>query len=163
LAHAGIDDRNAGFATLPAHDRFGIVRGPREAIELRVEIAFRRLRKVVQQVMREIAPAQFAQERFGRCGALAGSAVAREILERSHDLPRPDLAEMQMWRKARCAIAVGTVATIRVVRQRVFAKAVQQSVRAALAGLPGRAEPAVPGNSRQQLQCLDPDGARQRQ
>ena len=109
LAHARIDDRNAGLAALPAADRFRVATRPREFVELRIEVVIGRFRKVIQQMMRKLAPAEFAQIRF---------SVRRTIrVQPPGDLARSDFAEVQMRRQRRCPVLGRTVAALFVVLQ----------------------------------------------
>src|SRR3546814_12247648 len=92
LAYAGIDQRIAGAATLPAVQQSGIV-APREGVEIGTEVALRQIGDVIEQVMREFAPAQLGEEFLG----IAHGAVILAGAQ-PHGMPelaRADPAEMQ--------------------------------------------------------------------
>src|SRR4029078_7984401 len=106
LAHARIDDRDAGAATLPSLQMHVVAR-PRESLEASVERLRHRARKVIDQMMRELSPQQLGCK--GRIAQLRAFAAQRV----PHLTPR-ELAEMQMRRQRRGALAIRSVSGLRV-------------------------------------------------
>lgn len=134
-------------------------RGPREAVETRIEVVGRRLREVMQQVVGEIAPAQLPQIAVD-VGVSAGTA---QSLQRMRDAPRCDLAEMQMRRQPRGADPVRQVTLLAVTAQRAVLEHGQRLQRAGLARLPVLPEAGIPvqrGRQPQLVQCEAVDRVR---
>ena len=111
LAHAGIDERDAGLAALPAAERV-VVWPPGKGVEARIVVAGRKLRIVEEQVVRELAPADLGEEFLGVALRSSRFAGGTGMLEGVPDLARPDLAEMQMGREPRCRGPVRPVAVL---------------------------------------------------
>src|SRR5690606_24465559 len=95
----------------------------------RIEVRVRRVREMVQEVAGELAPAQLAHEGVD-VGGRGGAALR---LERGHDPPRRDLAEVQVRRQARGADLVGTVASLAVSVQRTLDEELQRLMGTGLA------------------------------
>ncbi len=108
LAQSRINDRYTGVAALPIVQLGGAGIGPAEAIEARIEVLVRRLRKMVQQVVGKITPAKLAQISIN-VGIGAGAAQA---FQRMGDTPWRDLAEMQVWRHPRGTYPVRQIALL---------------------------------------------------
>ena len=110
-------------------------------MEARIEIRIGRLRKVIQQVVRKLAPAQLADVAVA---VRRGARVVLRGLQCLHDPARREFAEMQMRREFRRAIAIGTVALLHVaIQQRIDALS-EPRLRALLARLPVFPELHVP-------------------
>ncbi len=94
LAHPGVDDRIAGLAALPCLQLSGI-RGPREPLEIGSQRFRRRAGEVIENVVRELPPADLAEERL----SILRRAIRKRLVDRSPDLAGTDLSELQMRRE----------------------------------------------------------------
>ena len=110
LAHRRIDDGVARLAAPPGVKRARVVT-PGETREFRPERRVGDRRDAVQQMIREFAPAELAQEGFGATVELAARA-GRGMVDRVPDLVGAKLAEMQMRRKPRGGVAVERAAVV---------------------------------------------------
>ena len=90
FAHACIDDWIAGLTALPFAQGFRIA-PPWKCVERRLQIFLCKLWKIEQQVTREFAPAEFAQE-FPDVTRDGGSLCRGEV-RRIPDLPWTDFAK----------------------------------------------------------------------
>src|SRR3546814_18026605 len=90
--------RSAGATTLPAVQQGGVV-APREGVEIGTEVALRQIGDVIEQVMRELAPAQLGEEFLGTArGAVSLAGAQQHGLP---DLARAEPAEIPMPRQPR--------------------------------------------------------------
>ena len=129
---------------------------PREAAELLAQRLRRRLRKVVEQVIRELPPTDFLQKDFGAFAALRlhrRRLGKLRLLDRRPNLPRADLAEVEMRREQRRTVDVGPIAILVVARDRLADELLQPALGRRGADVPGVVEASVPGDARQQLQA----------
>ncbi len=101
LAHAGIDDGVTGVATFPCAER-GRVGAPGEGFIFRTERAIGGVGEVIEQMVGELAPADFAEKRGGRVAPAAGVCGCRARFAGIHradrvpDLARADLTKVQV-------------------------------------------------------------------
>src|SRR5207342_853099 len=93
LPHAGVDDGDAGASRLPRVEGRRIEPSPGEIIETHIEVALGRMREVMQQVVRELAPAELALE----CGSRFDGRIART--DRGEHALHRDFAEVQVRRE----------------------------------------------------------------
>ncbi len=141
LAHAGVDDRVAGQAAPPGLQCARIAL-PGKGVELLLQISVGEVGDVEQQVAAELAPAELAQELVDVAGEarVLGGGEAGCVPE----LARADLAEAQMRRQARGAVAVGPVAIVGVAADPVVEESLQQRLCGGFARRPALAQPAGP-------------------
>jgi hypothetical protein len=100
LAHAGINQGNAGSPAPPAIEQHLIGLGPAESVETRIEVFSRRLREVVQQMVGKLAPAQFAQIESVVVLFRQNAGVA--TVARCHDVPEDrGRGHRRRWRRQR--------------------------------------------------------------
>ncbi len=128
-----------------------VVRLPGERVEARVERRGGRVREVVQQVMRELAPADLAHEAVRRrlCGRARGDGVARG----RDALARADLAEVQVRRQARGPGPVGPIAPLAVARDGRRPRRLSSCASApASPGVQAVVQARVPADARQQAE-----------
>ncbi len=112
----------------------------------------------MQQVMGELAPADFTDEALGRLGRTG--AVHDRIADGGETLTRAQLAEMQVRRKARTCGLVGAVATVVIAADPVTAEFREPRVGSVFPRLPVPGEGAVPAERRQQVQLRQRNAAR---
>ena len=101
-------------------------------------------RKMKQQVMRKLAPANFREKLGIAPGGRRHFAFGRHCFQSVPDLARTDFAEVQMRRKARCAGDIGPIAFFRIVVECPREKFPQIFHCAGLARLPSSAQPVCP-------------------
>ena len=92
LAHAGIDNGNAGLAALPGIQP-GRIAAPGEVIELAVEIFVPQAAEMMGEINGKVAPTQLGQEFLG---ALETAAALGVVSDRMPDRARRDFAPGQM-------------------------------------------------------------------
>ena len=141
LAHAGIDDGHAGASLLPGRQLRRVHRRPAEILETGIEVAFRRVREMVEQMMRELAPTQFAQVVRDIWIGLRRPAFRAQARD---DLPGRDLAEMQMRREQGGAGAIREVALLLVAVRGAVHEDIQRLRGPGFAGPPLVPEAAIP-------------------
>src|SRR5690606_1790492 len=120
--------------------------GPAEMGKPWIEAFRRRGRKVEQQMVGKIPPAQLAQVRLD-VRALAGIDGTGPAIELKMDLARRDLAEMQMRRQARGPMPGRLVPQGDVVVYRVVGEDFQQLPGTGFTGLPGLLQATGPCNA----------------
>src|SRR3569623_3209951 len=143
LAHARIDDRDAGVSELPCAQQ-RIVAPPRKRGVTRIERCLVEKRLMVKQVVRELAPDALAMQRLGRLGERGIIGALRIIVQGPRDLQRAELAIVKIGREPRGAGAGWKVAPLRNMRERRLTDGLQALMRARLAGLPRLLQSAVP-------------------
>ena len=143
LPHTGIHQWVPSLTSLPRLEEFR-VRLPRECSEFGAERLAGRLRKMEQQVIRKLAPYNLPEEGIARRGGPRSRDGAP-------DLPRADLAEVQVGGKPRCAGHVGPVPIRRIIRHGFVKESLQMAPGSRFAGLPHAAKPAGPIEGRLQL------------
>ena len=156
LAHAGIDDRHAGAALAPGIEPCLQRPRPAEIGEARVQRLVGHLREVVQDVVGELAPAQFGEETVAVFG---GDGIAGIEHRRGHALHR-DLAEVQVRRQPRGARLGGHVACRGVTGQRLAEEPRQRVAGAGLARGEALPEAGVPWRRRRGQQGVERDPVR---
>ena len=128
------------------------VRLPGKASELLPERLLGRLRKVKQEMMRKLTPAELAGENANAIGGLSLPSTRSSFMKCGPDLPDTDFAKMQVWRQAATCPAVGAIPPVRVVAQRLIEKAGEKFARPTLAGTPRRTKTSGPVDRRFQAQ-----------
>ena len=112
LAHGSVDDGVAGPSLSPCGKGLRIV-APGKAGELRPERLGDHGREMLEQMVGEVAPSEFAQIRLGAGFRAPGGARPRSRARHGMpDLIRADLAEMQMGREARGDVEIEPTATL---------------------------------------------------
>ena len=150
LPHAGIDDRIARAAPLPGPQADRVVRpGKLRVVGPQRRVA--RVRKVEQQVIGELPPAELAEIGLGAAaGDLRRGRAADGRADRMPDAAGRDLAEVQVRRQAARALAIGPVAIGGIPRERRVEKPRQPLLAARGARRPGLRHRAVPGDRGEQ-------------
>src|ERR1700712_437908 len=97
LAQARVDQRIAGVSALPGLEILGRLLPGKPSIVL-AQGLFRRVRKMEQQVMGELAPADLVEKLAVAPGAVL-AARQRKMTDPVPPLARPDLAKMQVRRQ----------------------------------------------------------------
>ena len=142
FAHAGINDRVAGIASLPCLERV-IVFAPRKVRELGPEGLAHQVRPVVQQVIGELPPQQFLQKVFCATVHIA-AAVGHGVAGGVPALERGDFSEVQMRRQARGGKKVRPVAVVLVIAHGLGNEAFELVARTGFARRPALAELRCP-------------------
>ena len=129
--------------------------------ELFPERLLGRLRKVEQQMMSELAPAEFAAVDAHRFSGMGDPLAWSLSTQCGPDLPDTDFPEMEVGRKTRRAHAVGAIPSRRVVGQRLFQESLQLFGGPHFAWTPGCTKTSGPVNRRlksqfSQLECGGP-------
>ena len=130
LAHASIDEGIPRPALSPRAQRIG-VGAIRIGIEAFAPVLFGKLWVMVENMVGEFAPADFAEEFVD-----VGRAFDGGVRDPSKDLARCCFAPMQMRRQARRVFAIRSVAQFRVAMDRVSDKRVETRCSAGFARLP---------------------------
>ena len=156
LAHPRIDDRVARLPPLPRPqlDPAGVL-GPRKLLEIRPQRSLRRMGKMIQQVVRKLPPADFAEKHSRAIARRKNAGVFRLRRNRRPHLSRRNFATMEPRREHRSAVAVREIPRLRIVLHRARRKLRQSLRRTRFARLPERRESRVPSALRQQLQLRD--------
>ena len=131
LAHAGIDDRVTGLATLPFFQKIRR-RPPRKGVELGIPVLRFQVGKMKQQVVGEVPPDHFLAEMDD---VLGGEAPGKPAC-RMPDPGRRDFAHRQMRREHRRVRPGREVAQAPIAGKAVFDKRIEPLERAGFAGLP---------------------------
>ena len=150
LPHAGIDDRHTGAAALPGLKGDGVL-APGEAREAGIERCGRRVREREQNVVRELPPADLADEALD-AGCDAGGGAADRGARRRHCLPRRQLAEVQVGPEAGSGRQIRSIAAVGIAANIVVQKCVEPRQRTVLTRRPARREAGVPRDSGKQFE-----------
>ena len=130
FAHAGVDDRITGLPALPARERIARL-APGKSIEGRIEVLFRKSRKVDEQVIRKLPPDDFLSKNLQVAIRDAAAGVFRS-------LPYPvgrDLAESQMRRQSGGEGPARQVSLVGVAVERFRDEVAKTFIRPRFAGL----------------------------
>jgi hypothetical protein len=148
FAHAGVDDGITGAPPLPRAQR-PRVGPPRELRVFGPQRLVRRVRKMEEQVVGELAPHHLAQE-----GLDASRSPVLLVPERNGvpDLPRGDLSEMKVRRETRSGGEGGLIAIGVVAGGAPVVELIQHLRCASLARRPGRAHAAGPVDGWKQVE-----------
>ena len=149
VAHGRVDDRVAGFASLPA-TQLGRAFFPGKIFERIVKRLFGCVGLAQKNLMGELPPSELPQKSLGRL--VVESMVFSDGVP---DLVRADFSEVQVGREAGGFFQVDAVATLGIAADRFGSEGLGASVGLGLARRPRLGQAFIPGDFRKQVQLID--------